>query len=207
MKKEDRHAAIRRRAVAALYGLYGNATIHAPDLKGPSPDLPSGEHWTYWKFARKELEAEVDGINNCEPYGDHREMLEFFISTHRSRATGLMAYDYYCRGRQEATAGGQRHLRTSNYGQVLLFGNGQETAVPDHLTRSLDGRIAIDLRPAQDLSIGPLVDLILTLEALNKALRDWCSKENQTFMWEEAKGDLLPALDYDTLQFLDLTID
>lgn len=165
-KRNEHYCALHDRATAALKAMYHNATLSFEGIKD--------EDWSdFHEWVSFTAEVEIQELNEGGAYGSDEIMGPYIRGKYKSPAAQRRAWRMYEDNKRHEQNECARHERIIEYGKIYTWGRGGRTIGPDRL---ITGQMywRIDYEKA-DLPFGDLTDLVLTVEAWNEFVEEWCA--------------------------------
>jgi len=176
MNKTERHEALLARARKAVNAMYHNATL----------DFPSDMSNAHCEWFNQACSDEIDHLNDGGAYGNLDSMRKYLASIHKSTAAGRYHYAKHLREKAFEQERYARYERITEYGRLYTWGRGGATLAPDKLVQQRGGSsFSLSCESFEHMDWSQITRLTLTVEAFNKYVAQWCSKENISFMLSE----------------------
>jgi hypothetical protein len=183
--KAERHAAIRERAAEAIRDLYHNATPQSFDDHGIGYEI-AGD----WFNAAAQFEIEY--LQDGGAYGSessYRKCLEADCNAGRYKSDAARRF-YVKRGMRQMREERAKYAAWESigeYGKLYQWGRGGRTLAPENIVRTRGGsNFSLREDYADDMTIADVVELIRVVEAFNRYVVAWNSRDNLQSMFDEA---------------------
>ena len=183
--KAERRNAIRERAAEAIRDMHHNATPQSFDDRGIGYEI-AGD------WFNDAAQFEIEYVQDGGAYGSlksYRECLEAECNAGRYKSAAARRF-YVKRGMRQMLEERAKYAAwesISEYGKLYQWGRGGRTLAPDRLVKTHGGS-SFSMREnyADDMPLADVVELIRIVEAFNRYVAAWCSRDNLQSMFDEA---------------------